>query len=851
MEDVIQLKDFHDIPEEELLSLLHSSREHGLSSDEALRRLRIFGPNELAEEEKVPWWKFFLRQFKSPMVYVLAVAAFISIIMGERLDAGAIIIVILINAAIGFFTEYRAEKALQALKLMVVHQVKVLRDGEISLLPSQDLVPGDMVLLEAGDVVPADGRLIEGYSVAVDESALTGESVPVDKSVNTLPKDTPLPDRVNCLYAGTAVVRGSAKVVICATGLNTELGRISKMLQTVEKREIPLEARLAKFSRLLIKLVLAIVAITVALGVFEGNKLLPMLQTGIALAVAAIPEGLPFVATMTLALGVHRMAKLNALVRNLASVETLGSTSVICTDKTGTITVNKMTVREHLVTNDRARDLIFRVAILCNNATLNNENQIGDPMEIALLKWAYENGFDITEIRKEFPRLKEDPFDSSVMRMVTYHDDFVAVKGAPERLLQDCKFIYEDDSLQPFSPALRDKWKEAVEKLASMGMRTLAFAFGESLEELAFLGVVGIMDPPREEAREAVANCREAGIHVIMVTGDHVTTAIAIAKEVGILDDSDSRALDGQQISAMSEEDIAQRAREVAVIARVLPEHKYKIVKGLQKAGEVVAMTGDGVNDAIALKQADVGIAMGIQGTEVSKEAADIILEDDRFATIVNAIAEGRRIFDNIRKAVMYLLCCNLSEVLVVSGGILLQLPAILLPLQILWINLVTDVIPALALSLDPPETDTMKRPPKRKDEDILTKAHQLKIGIFGIIMFLGVLGVTLYALKFLGFSPLKATEIGFHSLVLAQLFFVFNVREASILRHPSSLWSNIYLLCGVLASILLQVTITYVPIFQSVLRIVPLSLSEWGIILTSALIPTLILQLHKLTKGV
>ncbi|MGB4300428.1 MAG: HAD-IC family P-type ATPase, partial [Acetomicrobium sp.] len=474
MEDVIQLKDFHDIPEEELLSLLHSSREHGLSSDEALRRLRIFGPNELAEEEKVPWWKFFLRQFKSPMVYVLAVAAFISIIMGERLDAGAIIIVILINAAIGFFTEYRAEKALQALKLMVVHQVKVLRDGEIFLLPSQDLVPGDMVLLEAGDVVPADGRLIEGYSVAVDESALTGESVPVDKSVNTLPKDTPLPDRVNCLYAGTAVVRGSAKVVICATGLNTELGRISKMLQTVEKREIPLEARLAKFSRLLIKLVLAIVAITVALGVFEGNKLLPMLQTGIALAVAAIPEGLPFVATMTLALGVHRMAKLNALVRNLASVETLGSTSVICTDKTGTITVNKMTVREHLVTNDRARDLIFRVAILCNNATLNNENQIGDPMEIALLKWAYENGFDITEIRKEFPRLKEDPFDSSVMRMVTYHDDFVAVKGAPERLLQDCKFIYEDDSLQPFSPALRDKWKEAVEKLASMGMRTLA-----------------------------------------------------------------------------------------------------------------------------------------------------------------------------------------------------------------------------------------------------------------------------------------------------------------------------------------------------------------------------------------
>ena len=358
------------------------------------------------------------------------------------------------------------------------------------------------------------------------------------------------------------------------------------------------------------------------------------------------------------------------------------------------------------------------------------------------------------------------------------------------------------------------------------------------------------MDPPREEAREAVViaakrdSCDNGNGRSCYHSNSHRQGSRHI-------DDSDSRALDGQQISAMSEEDIAQRAREVAVIARVLPEHKYKIVKGLQKAGEVVAMTGDGVNDAIALKQADVGIAMGIQGTEVSKEAADIILEDDRFATIVNAIAEGRRIFDNIRKAVMYLLCCNLSEVLIVSGGILLQLPAILLPLQILWINLVTDVIPALALSLDPPETDTMKRPPKRKDEDILTKAHQLKIGIFGIIMFLGVLGVTLYALKFLGFSPLKATEIGFHSLVLAQLFFVFNVREASILRHPSSLWSNIYLLCGVLASILLQVTITYVPIFQSVLRIVPLSLSEWGIILTSALIPTLILQLHKLTKGV
>jgi len=363
LEELVQLKDFHDLTEDELLSKLNSSGEYGLSQQEAQRRLQIYGPNELAEEEKVPWWKVFIRQFKGPMVYVLAAAALISLVMGEKLDAGAILIVILINATIGFFTEYRAEKALQALKSMVVRQVKVLRDGEVRLVASEELVPGDIVLLEAGDVVPADGRLLEAYLMAVDESPLTGESVPVDKFVKTLPKDTLLPDRTNCLYAGTAVVRGSGKALICATGLNTELGRISKMLQTVEKQEVPLEARLAKFTHFLIKLVLAIVVATVALGVLEGNKLLPMLQTGIALAVAAIPEGLPFVATMTLALGVHRMAKLNALVRNLASVETLGSTSVICTDKTGTITVNKMTVREHVPASDEARELMFKVTV--------------------------------------------------------------------------------------------------------------------------------------------------------------------------------------------------------------------------------------------------------------------------------------------------------------------------------------------------------------------------------------------------------------------------------------------------------------------------------------------------------
>ena len=848
--ELVQLKDFHDLSEEELLYKLNSSFESGISQQEAIRRLQIYGPNELAEEEKVPWWKFFIRQFTGPMVYVLAAAALISVIMGERLDAGAIIIVILINAVIGFFTEYRAEKALQALKSMVVRQVKVLRDGEIRLVPSEELVPGDIVLLEAGDVVPADGRLLEAYSLAVDESPLTGESVPVDKFVKTLPKDTPLPDRINCLYAGTAVVRGSGKALICTTGLNTELGRISQMLQTVEKREIPLEVRLAKFTHFLIKLVLAIVVITVVLGILEGNKLLPMLQTGIALAVAAIPEGLPFVATMTLALGVHRMAKLNALVRNLASVETLGSTSVICTDKTGTITLNKMTVREYMAASNEAKDLMFRVAVLCNNATMNGESNIGDPMEVALLKWARDNGYDPVKIREEHPKQKEDPFDSTTMRMVTYHEKVVAVKGAPERLLQDCKFIYDDGRLQPLSSDDRSKWHEDIERLAGMGMRTLAFAIGQSLDSLAFLGVVGIMDPPREEVREAVVSCREAGIHVIMITGDHITTAVAIAKEVGIINHDKFEALEGKQIADMNEEEIAKRAREVAVIARVFPEHKFKIVKGLQKAGEVVAMTGDGVNDAVALKQADVGIAMGIQGTEVSKEAADIILEDDRFATIVNAIAEGRRIFDNIRKAVMYLLCCNLSEVLIVFGGILLKLPAILLPLQILWINLVTDVIPALALSLDPAEADAMKRPPKSKDEDILTRAHQLRIGLFGAIMFLSILGVTMYALKFLGFSPLKATEISFHSLVFAQLFFVFNVREASFLRQLSDLWNNPFLFFGVLVSIMLQVGITYIPIFQKVLRIVPLSLNEWEIVLVGALIPTAILQLYKLIKG-
>lgn len=835
---------------DEFSHILEVSLESGLSEVRAEELLQKYGKNLLQELKTESWMKLLIRQFLSPMIYLLSAAASISLAMKEYLDGGAIFLVILINGLIGFFTEYRAERSLEALRSMTSPSSRVLRNSEIRLIKSEYLVPGDIILLEAGDIVPADARLFRVNNLAVNEASLTGESLPVEKKLDLLPPNINLPDRSNCVYAGTAVVKGTARGIVFATAMQTEFGKIGEMLQKVVTNATPLEERLARFSRFLIYATMGIAFAVITLGILQGRGLVKMIETGIALAVAAVPEGLPFVATMTLAIGVRRMAMLKALVRNLSSVETLGSTTVICTDKTGTLTMNDMSVRSVYVDHPDALTRLIKTAVLCNDGEISADGVIGDPMDIALLRYASEMGYDYRQIRTSFIRLSEEPFDSGTKRMITYHQSGIALKGAPETVIDLVRcFICPEGEVRTLSTEDRSNWKEKVNSMASRGMRTLAFAWGKSLDEMVLYGLAGIDDPPRPEVPEAVRSCLEAGMHVVMITGDHLATANSIAREVGILEDRHDSSLLGSDLDQIAEDDLPSRIRHVAVVARVSPENKLKIVQGLQKNGEVVAMTGDGVNDAVALKQADVGISMGIQGTEVSKEASDIILQDDRFLTIVHAVSEGRRIFDNIRKAILFLLCCNLSEVLTVFLSILLKFPSVLLPLQILWINLATDVIPALSLALDPAEPDLMKRPPKSRNEEIITNKHKVQIFIYGSLMTLGVLGVYLWSLGNHAGEFSRATEMGFHTLVISQLFFVINVRKDSIMKSPSQLWSNSWLIGGILLSLLLQILITYIPVFQVVLKIVPLGFNEWAVIFMGALFPTTVAQLKKIIE--
>jgi len=844
------ISQIHSKDAREVLLAFETDPSTGLSLSAASEALARFGTNSLRKPETPPWWSFIVSQFNNPMVWVLSLAAVISLFMEERLDAAAIVVVIFLNTLIGFVTEFRAERAIEALRSMTAPSARVQREGRPMLVPAENVVPGDILLLEAGDIVSADARLYEARNLAVNESSLTGESMPVEKVTEPLPENVTLADRTNCVYSGTAVVRGNARAVVFATGLNSEIGKISSLLEEVGSKSTPLEEKLGRLSRGILYLVGTIATFVFVVGSLQGRGILNMLETGIALAVAAVPEGLPFVATMTLAIGVHRMAKQNALVRNLSSVETLGSTTVICTDKTGTLTMNDMSVRSVLPVSPESEALLYKVAVLCNNASLEKGEEVGDPMEIALLRAANERGADPAAIRQEFPRTGEIPFDSRTMTMTTYHRGCRAKKGAPEKILLELDYLWSESGPRPISGSERERWSDEISRIASGGMRSLAFAWGEEGTELAFVGLMGIIDPPRPEVANSVRACHEAGIHVVMVTGDHLGTARAIAEEVGILSERSPDSMDGKTFETLAPESLARRIGKVSVIARVSPEHKLTLVQTLQEAGHTVAMTGDGVNDAVALKQADVGIAMGIQGTEVSKESSDVILQDDRFYTIVKAIVEGRRIFGNIRKSVVYLLSCNLSEVLVVLLGLLLRLPAVLLPLQILWINLVTDVLPALSLALDPAEPDSMHRPPLPRSEGILTRAIYRQILCYGSLMALGTLAVAFAALARHPGDTECATATAFHTIVFAQLLFVFNVRDHSLFHDFGQIFRNPWLVSGVLLSSALQVLITTIPVFQQVLSIAPLSITDWAIVLAGATLPSLFGQGCKILAG-
>jgi len=783
----------HTMSIEEVLKKLKSNLK-GLSEEEAKKRLEQYGLNELVAAKKISPLKIFLEQFKDVLVIILIIATVISMLIGEILEASVIMAIVFACVILGFTQEYRAEKALEALKKLAAPTATVLRNGRIMEIPAKEVVPGDIILIEAGDRIPADARLIEAIDLRVDEAVLTGESIPVPKSTEPLPEaKMPVADRRNMVFMGTHITYGRGKAVVTATGMNTEFGKIASMLQYVEEEKTPLQERLEHVGKWLGILCLVVCFAVAALGIFRGLPPLEMFIWGVSLAVAAVPEALPAVVTISLAVGVQRMVKRNAIVRKLYAVETLGCVNVICSDKTGTITKNEMTVREIYVDDKIIKvtgsgfdikgefyaennkinpknmsdlSLVLRIGALCNNAQLETKSEetvfVGDPTEVALLVSAVKAGMDLKELNKKYPRVGELPFDSVRKRMTTIHitpegEKVAYVKGAPEVILQLCSHIYSNGEVKRLTEEKRQQLLEIVQEMASRALRVLAMAYRkldktenygtETIEkDLIFVGLQGMIDPPREEVIPAMKLCQEAGIKVVMVTGDHKLTAVAVAKEIGLLKETseDKCVLTGAELDEISDEELEKIVDDISVYARVSPEHKVRIVNALKKRGYVVAMTGDGVNDAPAVKRADVGIAMGIKGTDVTKEASEMILADDNFATIVAAVEEGRGIYDNIKKYLMYLLSCNVGEILLMFVASLLGLPLPLLAIHILLINLTTDGLPAIALSIDPPDPDIMKRSPRDPRESVFTPRIKGIIGLGGSLM--AIIGIPLFA---------------------------------------------------------------------------------------------------------
>ncbi len=857
-----------------ILSELETSLQ-GISGVEAGPRLARYGLNELIEKKKKTAFVMFFDQFRDFMILVLIAAAVISGFIGELSDTIAIIVIIVLNAGIGFTQEYRAEKAMEALKTMAGLTAIVIRDGMPATIATSELVPGDVVILEAGKIVPADMRLTETAQLKVEEAALTGESVPVEKHTNALPDEAvPLGDRKNMAFKGTIVSYGRGIGVVTATGMNTELGKIATMLQEEKEVKTPLQKRLATFGQKLAMVVLAICALVFGIGVMRGESLLLMLLTAISLAVAAIPEALPAVVTISLALGAKKLAKQNALIRKLPAVETLGSVTYICSDKTGTLTLNKMTVEEIFIDGKilRNSDLDFTKDIetsgktfmtalaLSNDVRMDTDgNLIGDPTETVLYSVAEKNGFDKNELEKKYRRVAEIPFDSERKCMTTVHaceEGYVSfTKGATDALLEKAHTILTSEGLAPLDTV---EMQRVNERMAADGLRILCIATRkwdvmpekvspEQVETgLTILGFVGMMDPPREEAKEAVSLCKTAGIKPVMITGDHPFTARAIAKRLGILDDDSRAIITGRELDKLSWEEFEERVEHIRVYARVAPEQKLKIVKALQDKGQFVAMTGDGVNDAPALKRADIGVAMGITGTDVSKEAAHMILLDDNFATIIKAVREGRKIYDNIRKFIKYLLTTNSGEIWTLFLAPLAGLPIPLLPIHILWINLVTDGLPALALSVEPAEGDVMSRSPRHPKESIFAHGlgpHVLWVGLLmgGIVLF-----VQAWSLK-TGHAHWQT--MAFTVLCLTQLGHVLAIRSEKESLFTMGLFSNQYLFGAVVLTFIFQMATIYVPALNPIFKTEPLTFNELIFTLVLSSIVFFAVEIEKLIR--
>lgn len=879
---------WHALSSEEVLAALSVDPAHGLDPGEARRRLEAAGPNKLSESKPTSLISLFLGQFKNLVVLVLAAAAAVSAMLGEVVDAGTVVVIVLLNACLGCLQEYRAGRSLAALKEMTAPAAWVRRGRKEVQLGADGLVPGDIVLLKAGDRVPADARLLHATSLSVDESPLTGESFPVTKDAAwTGGPGTPLAERRNMVYMGTMVARGRAEAVVVATGMATQLGDVAAMIGRDVDDSTPLQRRLAQLGRGLVLACLAVVAAVVAAGIARGASVHEMFLVGTSLAVAAVPEGLPAVVTMALALGVQRMIRRHAIVRRLPAVETLGCATVICTDKTGTLTRSEMTVVKYILADreidvadgegpeafrsaDRPVDpgepalrLALLAGSLCNDAALEPEERpgraagkgkrfrvLGDATEGALLAAACKGGIDPQELARRNPRVAEIPFDSDRRRMSVVVEDRGAlaayVKGAPDVIVPRCARVQKGAGVEPLSAPERARLLREAERMAGRALRVLALAYrrveraelqrglrAESLEaNLIFIGFACMMDPPRPEAARAIAKARRAGIATIMVTGDHPKTAEAIALELGF---EPARAVTGDEIDAMDDGELAKILEERRVFARVLPRHKLRIVRALKARGHVVAMSGDGVNDAPAVKEADIGVAMGRAGTDVTREAASMVLADDNFATLVAAVQEGRGIYDNIRKFIRYLLACNTGEVLSMLAAALLGLPMPLLPAQILWVNLVTDGLPAIALGVDPPEPDVMDRPPRDPKESVFAGRMHLKIVLRGALIGLATVAAFAAGARLApgGGDPLAyARTLAFSTLVASQLVYVFQCRSERRALHELGLWENPWLVLAVLASAGMHLATVYVPLLSQAFHTVRLSLSDWALVL-------------------
>lgn len=842
------MKQYYQMGSDETRMDINGSLE-SLSSEKARENQKKYGPNELQEEKKKSVGMIFLEQYKDFLVIILIISAIISGFLGDAESAIVILIVITINAILGTVQTVKAEKSLNSLKKLSGPEAKVERDGIVTQIPSREVTVGDIVILEAGDQVPADGRIIEQASLKIDESALTGESIPVEKSEDTIEKEVPLGDRVNMAFSGSFVTYGRGKYVVTGIGMETEVGKIASLLKTTSEKKTPLQVNLDQFGQKLSILILILCAILMGINVWRGESFGDAFMFAVALAVAAIPEALSSIVTIVLSFGTQKMAREHAIIRKLQAVEGLGSVSVICSDKTGTLTQNKMTVEDYYVAGRRmaksevsredadTKKLMF-ASILCNDAKNVNGEEIGDPTETALVTFAGNCGMNVEKTREIYARISEVPFDSDRKLMSTVHETeegtIMLVKGAVDVLSQRMEQIRKNGEEKPMTDKDREDIAEMNQEFSRQGLRVLGFAYkklegkkgitAEDEDHLTFLGLISMMDPPREESKDAVAECIRAGIKPVMITGDHKVTAAAIAKRIGILKE-ESEACEGADIENMSDEELKNFVEHISVYARVSPEHKIRIVKAWQEKGNIVSMTGDGVNDAPALKQADVGVAMGITGTEVAKDAASMVLTDDNFATIVKAVENGRNVYRNIKSSIQFLLSGNFGAILAVLYASIAGLPVPFAPVHLLFINLLTDSLPAIALGLEPHRKDVMDEKPRKKDESILTKDFLLKIVTEGLSI--GVMTMIAFMIGYTSEGALLGSTMAFGTLCLSRLFHGYNCKADKPVLFKRGFFNNIYLQGAFLIGFVLITAVLTIPALEGIFSVTSLSITQ------------------------